>query len=102
MSEAKKVADARKRMTAAGFPPEMVKDDNTVMLVMRLLHDAVPPPPEWFEGTGTTYAGEIGDYGPVDAEMATVVWDDRKFAECYSDEDATWLAAALKALYAKR
>ncbi len=40
----------------------------------------------------------IGDYGPVDAKrMATVLYDDRKIAECYTDEDAQIVAAALRA-----
>lgn len=95
-------SDVGKRMAAAGFTSEQVADAALAERVARLLKDAAPKPPEWFEGSGMTYGGEIGDYGPLDAEMATVVWDDRKFAECYSNEDAAWLAEALKKLYPKR
>lgn len=95
-------ADVGERMAAAGFTPEQVADAALVERVARVLRDVAPKAPEWFEGSGMTYGGEIGDYGPVDAEMAAVVWDDRKFAECYSNEHAAWLADALKHLYPKR
>lgn len=88
-------------MASAGFTPEQLADAALVDCVARLLKDAVPKPPEWFDGSGRTSAAEIGDYGPVDAETATVIWDDRKFAECYSNEDAVWLAGFLKQIYPK-
>lgn len=39
---------------------------------------------------------ELGDYGPVDREMVTVLFDDMKIAECYRAEDAEYVAAALR------
>lgn len=94
-----KQSEVRSRMTAAGFSAEEVANDALVERVNRLLRGAVPEPPSWYSGDGLTNAAEIGDYGIVDVETATVVWDDRKFAECYSNDDATWLADLLKALY---
>ena len=94
-----KQQDVRDRMTAVGFSSEEVANEALVERVARLLRDAVPQPPSWYSGNGRTNAAEIGDYDVVDVETATVVWDDRKFAECYSDDDASWLAGLLKALY---
>lgn len=67
------------------------------MRVVHLLQDILRRSTEWFEGTGRSYAGEIGRYRPVGTYMASVVWDDRKFAERYTNEDANLLATALKA-----
>lgn len=39
---------------------------------------------------------ELGDYGPVDREMVTILFDDMKIAECYRAEDAEYVAAALR------
>lgn len=94
-----KQKDIRDRMSAAGFSSEQLADDDLIECVSRLLRNAVPQPPSWYSGDGRTNAAEIGEYGVLDAETATVVWDDRKFAECYSNDDASWLAGLLKVLY---
>lgn len=41
---------------------------------------------------------KIGDYGKLDKRMwATVIYDDKKVAECYTNEDAELIGAALRA-----
>lgn len=44
-----------------------------------------------------TIACKIGDYVAVDAKpMATVIHDDKKIAECYTNEDAEFIANILR------
>lgn len=37
----------------------------------------------------------IGDYGLVRQEMAAVLYNDKKIAECYTNDDAEFVAAAI-------
>ncbi len=40
---------------------------------------------------------KIGDYAPVDSNlMATVIFDNKKIAECYTNEDAEFVGKAIK------
>lgn len=49
------------------------------------------------ESTGEVMVCKVGDYGPVKRQMATVLYDDMKVAECYTDEDAEFIGAAIRA-----
>ncbi|MBW8848119.1 MAG: hypothetical protein JF607_24510 [Burkholderiales bacterium] len=45
---------------------------------------------------------EIGHYGVMNAETAPVIWDDRKLADCGSNDDASWLAGLVEMHQAKK
>lgn len=69
----------RLSLSDRSISPQQLADTLEELLPLRL------------QETGAT-ASRVGDYGFISGRMATVFWQDRKFAECYTNEDAAYLA----------